>query len=72
MSPSLTSQEAQSREALHREGLVERPTRQAVALVSLAILNFALKYLTSMALANALGITAFERYAVAVASVVFC
>ena len=72
MSPSLTSQEAHSREALHREGLVERPTRQAVALVSLAILNFALKYLTSMALANTLGITAFERYAVAVASVVFC
>ncbi len=72
MAPSLTSQEAQGRDVLEEEALVERPTRQAVALVTLAVVNFGLKYLTSMALANALGITSFERYAVAVASVVFC
>lgn len=48
------------------------PSRQAVALVGLALVSFALKYLTSMALANALGVEGYDRYAVAIASVVFC
>lgn len=48
-----------------------RPSPLAVALVALALVNFAIKYLTSIVLANTLGIEAFERYAVAIASVVF-
>jgi O-antigen/teichoic acid export membrane protein len=48
------------------------PSVEAMSLVGLALISFVLKYLTSMVLANALGVENFDRYAVAVASVVFC
>lgn len=47
------------------------PSLHALSLVGLALLNFALKYLTSIVLANALGIDDYDDYAVAIASVVF-
>jgi O-antigen/teichoic acid export membrane protein len=48
------------------------PSREAIALIGLALLSFVLKYLTSMVLANALGIDGYDHYAVAIASVLFC
>lgn len=48
------------------------PSGEAMSLVALALVSFGLKYLTSMALANALGVEDYDRYAVAIASVVFC
>ena len=47
------------------------PSAVAVLLVSLALLNFGLKYLTSILLANTLGVDHYELYAVPVASVAF-
>ena len=53
-------------------GSARLPSGEAMSLVALALVSFGLKYLTSMALANALGVEDYDHYAVAIASVVFC